>query len=274
MIRKSHERDIYTGCQSARRKAFTLVELLVVIGIIALLIGILLPVLSKARESANTLVCATHLREIGMACFTYAADNKGKLPIPIGGGVLNNKNYSAILMKPVNGYWGQRDFSQGTLVSYLTSPALAQKLFLCPSDSEPRYSAFPPAIADPAMPLTPDATILRNFSYAFNGKMAGGLTSGGGEYTGIKISEIRRPSDKFLVLEVFMPASSNSIAVAYNVYGVSSAIFLSLRHGGKSNQCFADGHVQLFDPTVLRDDTAVDPLTAPLSLRYVFLRAQ
>ena len=274
MVWKSHEVGVLAGCRSARRKAFTLVELLVVIGIIALLIGILLPVLSKAREAARVVVCASNLREIGMSCLIYAADNRGKLPMPIGGGSVGNLSYSAILMKPDNGYWGQRDFRQGTLIPYLHSPAIAQKLFLCPSDSEPRYSAFPPAISDPAMPLTPDPTTLRNFSYAFNGKMAGGLKSAGGAYTGVNISEIRRPSDKFLVLEVFMPASSNSIAVAYNVYGVSSAIFLSLRHGGKSNQCFADGHVQLFDPTVLRDDTVVDPLTAPLSLRYVFLRAQ
>ena len=272
MIRKSHERDIYTGCRSARRKAFTLVELLVVIGIIAVLISILLPVLSKARESANTLVCATHLREIGMACFTYAADNKGKLPIPIGGGSLGNLSYSAILMKPDNMYWGCRDFGKGTLAPYLQSTAVAERLFSCPSDSDPKWGAFQPFTADRLMPLTPDPTTSRNFSYAFNGNMVGDVVHS--DYLGIKVSDIRRPSDKFLVQEMFMPVSSSRYAMVYNVNGISSIVFLSLRHGGKSNQCFADGHVQLFDPDVLRDSTVVDPLKAAQVLHHVILRAQ
>jgi prepilin-type N-terminal cleavage/methylation domain-containing protein/prepilin-type processing-associated H-X9-DG protein len=65
------------NARSRARPAFTLVELLVVIGIIALLIGILLPALSKARESANTLKCLANMRSIVQGCQLYTSENKG-----------------------------------------------------------------------------------------------------------------------------------------------------------------------------------------------------
>src|SRR3954454_19138818 len=63
-----------------RRDAFTLVELLVVIGIIAVLISILLPALSKAREKANTIRCAANLRSVGQGIAAYVAQYRGALP--------------------------------------------------------------------------------------------------------------------------------------------------------------------------------------------------
>jgi len=62
------------------RSGFTLIEVLVVIGIIALLLGFLLPALEKAREKANNLNCAVNLNQIGMALLIYSNDHHGQYP--------------------------------------------------------------------------------------------------------------------------------------------------------------------------------------------------
>jgi len=71
---------VWLAAKAAKRAAFTLVELLIVVGIIAVLIAILLPVLSRARGAAYRTVCLSNIRQLGTGVFMYCHENKGWFP--------------------------------------------------------------------------------------------------------------------------------------------------------------------------------------------------
>jgi prepilin-type N-terminal cleavage/methylation domain-containing protein len=110
--------------QSPRRGAFTLVELLVVIGIIAVLIAILLPALTKAREAANRAQCLSNLRQIGQMYYLYANQYKDQIPLGVRSNVMQD-NYT-VRYTIEGGYYSFGQFYRANLVK---SPAV----LYCPS---------------------------------------------------------------------------------------------------------------------------------------------
>src|SRR4051812_39645087 len=178
---KSHVRakGLATIRRHVWRRAFTLVELLVVVGIIAVLISLLLPSLNRARESARQVQCLSNLRQISMATISYCNNNKGKYPGRAGqaDSIFNGdpkKNWGWIAWRrkvdPVTGtlYSGTTDqnITYGALATYLgfqfmdhnptnstntsdyeaanhVSPDLEQ-IYRCPSDKLDQRIAFAP----------------------------------------------------------------------------------------------------------------------------------
>src|SRR5688572_5755 len=130
----------------SKRAGFTLVELLVVIGIIAVLVSMLLPALNKAREAANRAACLSNLRQMHQMLGMYAAEYKDQIPLGISGGggsgagVANGSNYW--LTRPATAVFKDPDtdrvrfFGMGFMIKTRIVNEGSGRVFYCPSSTD------------------------------------------------------------------------------------------------------------------------------------------
>lgn len=211
-----------------KKRAFTLVEILVVIAIVCLLAAILFPVFGRVREAGRRTTCASNLKQIGMALNQYAQDNRF-YPLIDFNAYINGQS----------GAWAEKVFPY----------VKADKVFECPSS---RFGLFRSG-CPPTDKSDPDHPISWNGSYNLNIRDAKWFRDPvTGTYTGAykplettSPTRYTRPASTILVLDGdggfvspgYQEPPALDVATLQN-YGVPD------RHEGGVNVAFADGHVK------------------------------
>ncbi|MBI1839607.1 MAG: prepilin-type N-terminal cleavage/methylation domain-containing protein [Verrucomicrobia bacterium] len=199
-----------SGRVSPRRlpnPAFTLLELLVVVAIIAILASLLLPALIKVREKSRAAVCATNLREMGIGSMQFSMDNGGSFP-----------SFRDWL------YTTPGDLTSGTLYGYVRT----RQIYMCPTELKEFNSGQPVANYEGLSFRAPQAK--RDFSYAMNCGLCHIRD----------IANFLHPSDTLLYMEASLATNDYSGRVGPS-FGSHS---LATRHSNRGHMIKADLHIE------------------------------
>jgi prepilin-type processing-associated H-X9-DG protein len=260
--------------------AFTLVELLVVIGIIAVLVSMLLPSLSRAREQARSVKCLSNLRQLAMATISYCNNNKFYFPGP-GRQGNNPRESNWIAWAPLAAddenptHTAYIDYS--ALQPYLGAKGEALKaLMRCESDDvETRPANKPPERYRYSYSLNFILTEPHRYQSA-PWSMPAGVTR-------LKISQVRNSSQKIMFVEedsksiddgIWNPFIVDPAVMPYVFYGrggtaTTNPNMLADRHElgksklnpyGRGNAAFCDGHAEVIDRLNAGSRAYHDPL--------------
>ena len=209
------------------RAAFTLIELLFVIAIIAILAAILFPVFARARENARRSSCQSNLKQLGLGIMQYTQDYDERLPGSVGGTAGNNLEGGWMVYSSFGETGNTYNPAKGSIYPYVKS----SQIFVCPSDTIGQTTGD---------------------SYAINSCTLAGTGPGG---QGKSLAAFDETSKWMLLGEESTTAIDESLGTGSTNDGYffeQQDDNLSKRHLEGSNLLFLDGHVKFYRPEAVR----------------------
>jgi prepilin-type processing-associated H-X9-DG protein len=230
-----------------RLRAFTLVEILVVIGLIAVLVGLLLTALVKARRSAERIACSSNLRQIAAVQQFYLNDSKDNyLPVKWGYDLTRPAGWPPVAPLPVP--------PSITHLHWPGNPLFRRALMLRQFGT----TRVPYGLICPRALLAIEQADVQGYvltrSYGYNTDALNGRAGAPIYYTGHKRHDVRSPSTKLMFADATSGNISKSGATNYDKYGEFYGLppgggtpitnLTAYRHDKGANVAFWDGHVQ------------------------------